>query len=930
MYRSGDLARWRADGVLEFLGRADSQIKLRGFRIEPGEIEAALRRQAGVAQAVVVARQDGVGGGVGGGAGTRLVGYVVAAADSGAALSGAALRGALGRELPEHLVPSAIVVLDALPLTANGKLDRRALPAPEYSGGAVRRLPRTPREEVLCGLFAETLGVERVGIDDNFFELGGDSIVSIQLVSRARRAGLLLTPRAVFQHQTVAGLAEVAEAAAAAALPAVADIASGPLPATPIMRWLRERGGPIDRFNQSLLLRVPGGLREAELAAALQAVLDHHDGLRLRLGADWSLQVLPRGAVEAASCLRRIEVGALEGAALRAVLEQAAESAADGLSPSAGRMLQAVWLDGGAERAGRLLLVLHHLVVDGVSWRILVPDLMAAWQAVAAGRAATLAACGTSLRGWAQRLLSHATEAAVVAELPFWRQQLSGPALRLHDGELDGVRDTAGTAGHLTLRLDGSITQALLTRVPARFYGGIHEVLLSGLAVAVADWCARRGRAGPAVLLDVEGHGREEVFGALDLSRTVGWFTSLYPVRLEVGGIDVAAAVSGGPAVGVALKRLKEQLRALPRKGLGYGLLRYLNDATAGELAGFGSPQLVFNYLGRFAAGGQADWSAASEGEGLSVADATLPLSHGVAVNALTLDGEAGPQLVANWTWAPALLRATDVGELAAGWFGALKALVAHADEAGSGGRSPSDLPLLDLSQAEIEGLERQVAEIEDVLPLTPLQEGLLFHALYDAAAPDVYTVQLDLELTGALDADRLSDAVQALVARHASLRACFRHDGLRAPVQVIVPRASVPWRRIDLSMLPEAEREQRLAALLRQDRLERFDLGQAPLLRFALIGLAADRHRLVLSSHHLLMDGWSGPVLVRELLWLYGQGDGDGTALPRAVPYRDYLAFIAGHDRAALRRRTGGGRWPGFRKARGLRPPLRQRTVRR
>ena len=215
MYRSGDLARWRADGVLEFLGRADSQIKLRGFRIEPGEIEAALRRQAGVAQAVVVARQDGVGGGVGGGAGTRLVGYVVAAADSGAALSGAALRGALGRELPEHLVPSAIVVLDALPLTANGKLDRRALPAPEYSGGAVRRLPRTPREEVLCGLFAETLGVERVGIDDNFFEFGGDSIVSIQLVSRARRAGLLLTPRAVFQHQTVAGLAEVAEAAAA-------------------------------------------------------------------------------------------------------------------------------------------------------------------------------------------------------------------------------------------------------------------------------------------------------------------------------------------------------------------------------------------------------------------------------------------------------------------------------------------------------------------------------------------------------------------------------------------------------------------------------------------------------------------------------------------------------------------------------------------
>ena len=376
------------------------------------------------------------------------------------------------------------------------------------------------------------LGWSGSGSTTTSLSLGGDSIVSIQLVSRARRAGLLLTPRAVFQHQTVAGLAEVAEAAAA--LPVVADIASGPLPATPIMRWLRERGGPIDRFNQSLLLRVPGGLREAELAAALQAMLDHHDGLRLRLGG---------GLVVAGAAARGGGGGQLpaadrggrpRGAALRAVLEQAAESAADGLSPGAGRMLQAVWLDGGAERAGRLLLVLHHLVVDGVSWRILVPDLMTAWQAVAAGRAATLAACGTSLRGWAQRLLSHATEAAVVAELPFWRQQLSGPALRLHDGELDGVRDTAGTAGHLTLRLDGSITQALLTRVPARFYGGIHEVLLSGLAVAVADWCARRGRAGPAVLLDVEGHGREEVFR---VARSVadGWLVH-QPLSGSAGG----------------------------------------------------------------------------------------------------------------------------------------------------------------------------------------------------------------------------------------------------------------------------------------------------------------------------------------------------------------------------------------------------------
>ena len=504
MYRTGDLARWRSDGVLEFLGRADAQIKLRGHRIEPGEIEAALLRQAGVGQAVVVARQDG--GAAGGGGGSRLVGYVVAAAGApvlgagGAQVLGSGLRAALAAELPEHLVPSAIVVLEALPLTPNGKLDRRALPAPEYSGSAGSRLPRTPHEELLCGLFAEVLGVERVGLDDNFFELGGDSIVSIQLVSRARRAGLMLTPRAVFQHQTVAGLASVASPAAADVAPAAADVATGVLPATPIMHWLRERGGPLDGFNQSLVLRVPAGLGEAALAGALQAVLDQHDALRLRLdgsgAAGWRLEVLARGSVAAG--LRRIDVAGLADGELGGVLAQAAEVAAAGLSPWSGRMVQAVWLDGGAGRAGRLLLVIHHLVVDGVSWRILVPDLAAAWAAASAGRAIELAPVGLSFRGWAQRLAGHSQDASVVAGLSGWRGMLEAGSLRLVAGGLDGARDVAGTAGRLTVRLDGAVTEALLTRVPARFYGGIQEVLLTGLAVAVADWCRRHGPdAGP-------------------------------------------------------------------------------------------------------------------------------------------------------------------------------------------------------------------------------------------------------------------------------------------------------------------------------------------------------------------------------------------------------------------------------------------------
>src|SRR6266849_3514874 len=644
MYRSGDLARWRGDGVLEFVGRADHQVKVRGFRIEPGEIEAALVGHAGVTQAVVVARSDRAGV-------SQLVGYVVLAA--GAAADGAALRAHVGARLPDYMVPSAIVVLDRLPLTSNGKLDRGALPAPQVRAG-VLRFARNPREELLCVLFAEVLGLERVGIDDNFFALGGDSIVSIQLVSRARKAGLAITPRAVFEHQTVAGLAGAA-GVIGEPCGAVADIATGGLAPTPIMRWLLERGGPLDRFNQSMLLQVPAGMCEADLTSALQAVLDHHDELRLRLEVaagegEWKLEVAPAGAVVAGACIRRIDIGGLDAAGREACIYEHARAAESRLLPAAGVLVQAVWFDAGAQRSGRLLLTIHHLAVDGVSWRILVPELAAAWSAVAGGGVPALTARGTSFRRWAQWLASRAQDAVCVGELSFWSGMLSERSLSPVDGSLDAARDTIGTTGRLTLTLPAAVTQALLTRVPAAFHCGIQHVLLTGLALAIAQWCGRRGRGGStAVLVDVEGHGREEVSADIDLSRTVGWFTSLYPVRLDVGGVDVEEALGGDAALGRALKLIKEQLRGVPGNGLGYGLLRYLNPRTGSQLAGFAAPQIGFNYLGRFAAPVDADWARARDAVGLGDGgDAAMALSHCLVVNALTVDGAQGAELTAH------------------------------------------------------------------------------------------------------------------------------------------------------------------------------------------------------------------------------------------------------------------------------------------
>ncbi|MFI1935460.1 amino acid adenylation domain-containing protein [Streptomyces sp. NPDC020330] len=907
MYRTGDLVRRDRAGDIVFLGRADDQVKVRGFRIEPGEIESVVARHPQVAQAAVVVRQDRPGD-------KRVVGYVVP--QPGRQPLAADLRSHVADLLPDYMVPAAFVVLDALPLTANGKLDRRALPAPDFAAESSGRAPRTSREETLRRLFAEVLGLETVGIDDSFFDLGGDSIISIQLVSRARRDGLSLTPRDVFRHRTVEALAVVATEADAArrALP---DNGVGPVELTPVVHWLRQVGGPVDAFNQSMQVAVPEGSDPAHLAAVVQTLLDHHDALRLTLvreeaeGADgaahWSLEVRPRGAVDARACVSRVPAAGLDEDALRDLAVAQREAAKLRLDPENGVMLQAVLLDAGPDGQSQLVLVLHHLVVDGVSWRILMPDLKTVWEALDAGRTPVLDPVGTSLRRWSEQLTELAHTPERVAELPLWRSVLEGAEPRFADRPIDRKRDVAGTAKAIRVSLPLELSARLLSAVPTAFHAGPNDVLLTGLALAVAQWRERRGTAADRLLVTVEGHGREEVVDGVDLSRTVGWFTSMHPVRLDLGGLDLSAARTGGRAAGDALKRIKEQLRAAPDHGLGYGLLRHLNPETAAELADLADPQIAFNYLGRF----PLDLAAPQDGDRtvVELADGAaggsgpdMPLAHPLEINVLAEDYAQGPRLVATLTWPGELLSEQDVRELGEAWAHGLEAVATHTAQPGAGGRTPSDLPLVPLSQGEIDRIEETWPRPADVLPLAPLQEGLLYHAQYDEGDADHYTVQLTLDLRGAVDAAALRAAAGTLLRRHPNLTAAFWGEGLGQPVQVVPAEAEADWYEADLSGLAPEESERELALFMARDRARRFDLTAPPLLRFALIRTAADRYRFVLTNHHILMDGWSVPVLMGELAALYAQG-GDDAGLPRPTPYRDYLEWLAGQDGDVARR---------------------------
>jgi amino acid adenylation domain-containing protein/non-ribosomal peptide synthase protein (TIGR01720 family) len=1004
LYRTGDRTRWWEDGTVEYLGRMDQQVKIRGFRIEPGEIEARLLAHPGVAEAVATVR------------GQRLVAYVGCRSGlsptHGEAVS--SLIAFLKQHLPDYMVPAQIVILDRLPRLPSGKLDRKALPEPALPHRDEFLAPQTEAERQLAALWRDVLEVERVGVTDNFFELGGDSIVSIQLVSRARRAGWVFTPGDLFRHQTVASLARVARRAAETA--AESGPAAGTVGLTPIQAAFFEAAIPRrHHWNQSLLLESRQALDPACLEAALSRLVGHHDSLRLRYrfaGADgWTqvyaapddgsvgcaLRTLPAGegaqcapyedgagylrqteaadavatiteqggvgcaprtlpASKGAQCapyedgagyLRQTEAadavatiteqggvgcaprtlpaskgaqcvpyedgaGYLRqteaadavatiteqggvGCALRtlpaskgaqcapyedgagylwqteaadaAAIEAIAADAQRSLDLENGPLLRAVHIrlaDGGE----RLLLVIHHLAVDGVSWRILLEDLQTAYEQWCAGQPLRLPNRTASFQTWSEKLREYAGGAELLRELPYWEAQLTAPDLpRDFPVETGSFRD----AETLGVRLDAARTRQLLQDAPVAYRTRVNDLLLAALARVLCRWSGS-----PEVLVELESHGREDLFPGLDITRTVGWFTSVHPVRLRP---------ESDP--GASIKAVKEQLRQTPRGGLGYGLLKYLAppDVRA-RLRVLPEPRVAFNYFGQFQAA-EGLFRPAPESAGPDH-DGDAPLPAWLEINGQVYAGE----LELRWRYSRTMYRAETIRALADDYGRELAALVDHC-LGGGRGATPSDFPLARLTQTQLDALPIPPDRLDDLYPLSPMQQGLLFHSLY---APDdrSYVNQLAVDIEG-LDPERFERAWREALRRHDILRSAFLWRGeAAAPLQAVhrevdLPLETLDWRGAD--DLPG-----RLAELRAGEHARGFDLAEPPLLRLVLVRLDEDRHHLVWTSHHLLLDGWSTSLLLGEVIERHG-GGAPRAAAPR---FRDYVAWLEGRDGAA------------------------------
>jgi len=855
MYRTGDLVRQRADGQVEYLGRIDHQVKIRGFRIELGEIESRLLEHPSVREAVVLALDAA--------SGKQLVGYVAGEGD--AAQLRDALKAHLLSQLPEYMVPAQLIVLDSMPLTANGKLDRRALPAPDPEHNRQQFVaPQNELQQVLAAIWREVLNVERVGLLDNFFELGGDSILSIQVVSRARQAGIHFSPRDMFQHQTVQTLASVATRSAQ--VQSEQGPVSGAAQLTPIQHWFFDAEIPQrQHWNQAVLLQPTEQLDPVRLEQALRLLLVQHDALRLRFtlsGGAWQAEHAP---LEQCAVLWRAEAASAE------LFADAQRS----LTLERGPLLRAVLVSNGSAPQ-QLLLAIHHLVVDGVSWRILLDDLQSAY------RDQPLPAKTSAFRDWTQRLQAYASSEPLREELDWWQTQLVGASALPFDNSQG--RQQQAQAHTVSVRLQPQQTRQLLQQAPAAYRTQVNDLLLTALARVVCRWTG----AGSA-LIQLEGHGRETLFDDIDLTRSVGWFTSAYPLRLTP--LDVANDAGRANSI----KTIKEQLRQVPHKGLGYGVLRYLADESCRHcMAALPEALITFNYLGQF------DQSFADDAL-FKPLDASVGPTHDALAplpNALSIDGQVyGGELVLRWTFSRERFEPQSIETLANAYLQELEGLIDHCLSDEAGGLTPSDFPLANLTQAQLDALPIPAAAIEDVYPLTPMQEGLLLHTLLEPGT-GIYYMQDRYRINSEIDPQRFAQAWQAVVARHEALRASFCWDSSEQMLQIIHKPGGTRIDFVDWSAEPEAEHEARLQTLLKNEREAGFDLLREAPFHLRLIRVGEGRYWFMMSNHHILIDAWCRGLLMSDFFEIYtALGEQREAQLPLPPRYRDYINWLQRQD---------------------------------
>ncbi|MBB3113015.1 amino acid adenylation domain-containing protein/non-ribosomal peptide synthase protein (TIGR01720 family) [Paenibacillus phyllosphaerae] len=866
LYRTGDRGRWLPTGELEYGGRLDEQVKVRGYRIELGEIESRLLEHPAVLEAAVTVRSNAEGE-------KELCAYVRTAGS----VNVVELRSHLSEKLPEYMLPSHYTSVEKLPMTVNGKLDRNALPEPQMNveSGTAYAAPRTEIEQELSEIWTKLLGREQVGIHDNFFALGGDSIKALQMAAKLHKLKITLELEHIFNYPTIAELGLRVKKGQAQG---ENELVTGEAVLTPIQRlFFDKRYEQEHHRNQSIMLYSRKALAEAALHSAARKLAEHHDVLRMvfKREADGTATAYNRGMESEPYRLTALDLRGQENVSDR--IEAEAGRIQAGLDLANGPLFQLGWFR--TDAGDHLLLVVHHLAVDGVSWRILFEDWTSAYEQAAAGKSIELQAKSHSFRTWAKELHAYAQSKEAARELPYWREvdRKKVAALPRRTSLASKLKESRT----LSVDLDETYTKRLLQQSHGAYNTEINDLLLTGLGLAIREWSGQE-----EVAVNLEGHGRESLVKGMNITRTVGWFTAMYPVVLDMRKPE---------DVGYQIKVVKDGLRKVPNKGIGYGLLRYMREDASGSNETWQlEPEISFNYMGQYdedlqQGQGWIELSGEAMGPQYSL---DMERDHVLDFNGVVQGG----RLTMTCNYSEEAYAEDEISSLLAAYCKQLERIVDHCVAREESELTPGDLLYNELTIEELEELGPK--NIADVGPLTPMQEGMLFQHLFDQQS-EAYFTQMFFEIRGSLHADLLGRSFQRLIDRHEALRSVFNYGRDKRNLQIVLKQCQADFKVIELVELDEAEQRRRLEAYKKDERAAGFDLSSDRLIRATVFRLAEERHAILWSHHHILMDGWCIAVLAKEWLEMYeALLRGKEPELIPVPPYGGYIRWLQQQDK--------------------------------
>ncbi|MEQ8477443.1 amino acid adenylation domain-containing protein [Fulvivirga sp.] len=858
VYKTGDLARWLPDGNIEFIGRIDSQVKIRGFRIELGEVEHQIRSHSKITDAVVEVKIHN--------STKHLVGYYV----SDKKVSEREIGEYLSSKLPEYMVPAYLMRVPSMPITSNGKVDRSKLPEPSFKTDKYQK-PTTPEEKVIAKLWQETLGIKKVGVNDNFFSLGGDSIKSIQICSKIKEAGYNVTVKDIYNFQSVRELAKHMKPRTAFS---VEQKAAAKAALTPIQRWFFETTSTdTHHFNQSVLLEFKGGLKGQTVYKVFDHLMEHHDALRTVLieeKGERMMECLPKERF----ALKVEEYTIDEDNLLEDIIRDRANCLQSTISISQGPLFRLA-LFHKQDGCSYLLIIIHHLIVDGLSWRILFQDIEILINQLSSSAKIQLPEQSNSFLEWSHYLQNRLKAKSYIDAVTYWKG-LSHADVKSFDRDKLG-RNTVGESLRKTFTLDSGYTKKLLSSANIPFKTNANDLLITGLLLAFNRYYGCK-----AVQVDLESHGRHQESYDLDINRTIGWFTSIYPVvlRYDNGSLDET------------IRSNKETLRNVPNVGLDYMVMKYLDHSQS--LDHIQPSRISFNYLGQFDSDIEnKSFSISNLDIGNNISpDANRPYEWDVAGWVVKGQLELGIRYSGE-QYHEATIEGF-INDLEA----VLKELIDYCHNYKGVKLSLADITHKSLSLAELDKLQNKY-DLEDVYELSPMQEGMLFHSMYSPQSAH-YFEQMTFRLEGELELLQLENSMNELIKRNAILRTAFVAEGLDFPVQVVLREKEIEYSFHDYRKIRGRKAvEEKVKEFLIKDKSEKFDLASGALMRLSLLQLRDQEYELIWDFHHILMDGWSVGKVINEFVQLYLKNiNGKKLALARSKPYSKYINWLQSVNR--------------------------------